>query len=43
MPYPFLDTVRSLLDELPSVMTLAVPEPANLSRSGGTASEILAS
>lgn len=31
MPYPFLDTVRSLLDELPSVMTLAVPEPANLS------------
>ena len=43
MPYPFLDTVRSLLDELPSVMTLAVPEPANLNRSGSTASEVLAS
>jgi uncharacterized membrane protein YccF (DUF307 family) len=28
MPYPFLDTVRGLLDELPSVMTLAVPEHA---------------
>jgi hypothetical protein len=28
-PYPFLDTVRALLDELPSVMTLAVPEHAN--------------
>ena len=26
MPYPFLDTVRSLLDELPTVMTLARPE-----------------
>jgi hypothetical protein len=26
MPYPFLDTVRALLDELPSVMTLAVPK-----------------
>jgi len=25
MPYPFLDTVGALLDELPSVMTLAVP------------------
>jgi uncharacterized membrane protein YccF (DUF307 family) len=24
-PYPFLDTVRDLLDELPSVMTLAPP------------------
>jgi uncharacterized membrane protein YccF (DUF307 family) len=38
MPYPFLDTVRSLLDELPSVMTLAVPEHANLGHSGSTAS-----
>jgi hypothetical protein len=28
-PYPFLDTVRALLDELPSVMTLAVPQHAN--------------
>jgi hypothetical protein len=27
-PYPFLETVRSLLDELPSVMTLAVPAKA---------------
>jgi uncharacterized membrane protein YccF (DUF307 family) len=26
-PYPFLDVVRGLLDELPSVMTLAYPEP----------------
>ena len=26
MPYPFLDTVRDLLDELPSVMTLADPQ-----------------
>jgi hypothetical protein len=26
MPYPFLDTVRALLEELPSVMTLAVPK-----------------
>jgi hypothetical protein len=25
VPYPFLDTVRALLDELPSVMTLAYP------------------
>ena len=28
-PYPFLDTVRDLLNELPSVMTLARPEHAN--------------
>jgi hypothetical protein len=28
-PYPFLDTVRDLLGELPSVMTLAVPEHEN--------------
>jgi hypothetical protein len=28
MPYPFLDTVRALLDELPSVMTLAAPQYA---------------
>lgn len=27
MPYPFLDTVRGLLDELPTVMTLAMPVP----------------
>lgn len=27
-PYPFLDTVRGLLDELPAVMTLAYPEHA---------------
>jgi hypothetical protein len=26
LPYPLLDAVRSLLDELPSVMTLAWPE-----------------
>jgi uncharacterized membrane protein YccF (DUF307 family) len=26
-PYPFLDTVEALLGELPSVMTLAYPEP----------------
>jgi uncharacterized membrane protein YccF (DUF307 family) len=26
LPYPMLDTVSSLLDELPSVMTLAWPE-----------------
>jgi hypothetical protein len=25
-PYPFLDTVREFLNELPSVMTLALPE-----------------
>jgi uncharacterized membrane protein YccF (DUF307 family) len=43
MPYPFLDTVKSLLDDLPSVMTLAVPEPTNLSRSGSRASEVPAS
>jgi hypothetical protein len=29
MPYPFLDTVRALLEELPSVMTLAVPKHGN--------------
>ncbi len=40
MPYPFLDTVRSLLDELPSVMTLAVPEPANRRDSGSAAGEV---
>jgi uncharacterized membrane protein YccF (DUF307 family) len=28
LPYPFLDAVRSLLSELPSVMTLAWPETA---------------
>jgi uncharacterized membrane protein YccF (DUF307 family) len=28
-PYPFLDTVRDLLNELPSVMTLALPEHAS--------------
>jgi len=28
LPYPFLDTVASLLGELPSVMTLAYPEAA---------------
>jgi uncharacterized membrane protein YccF (DUF307 family) len=43
MPYPFLDTVKSLLDELPSVMTLAIPVPANLSRGASTTSEVLAS
>jgi hypothetical protein len=26
VPYPFLDTVRDLLNELPSVMTLELPE-----------------
>jgi len=28
LPYPLLDTVSALLDELPSVMTLAYPEAA---------------
>lgn len=37
MPYPFLDTLRALLDELPSVMTLAVPGQENLGHSGSTA------
>jgi hypothetical protein len=33
VPYPFLDTVAALLDELPSVMTLADPEePQSRSR-----------
>jgi hypothetical protein len=27
LPYPFLDTVAALLADLPSVMTLAYPEP----------------
>ena len=27
VPYPFLSTVSALLDELPSVMTLAYPKP----------------
>jgi uncharacterized membrane protein YccF (DUF307 family) len=40
MPYPFLDAVRSLLDELPSVMTLAVPEPANPGYSGSAAGAV---
>ena len=26
-PYPFLDTIKELLSELPSVMTLATPAP----------------
>jgi uncharacterized membrane protein YccF (DUF307 family) len=30
LPYPFLDAVASLLDELPSVMTLAWPETARV-------------
>jgi hypothetical protein len=37
MPYPFLDTVRALLGELPSVMTLAVPEPRQSNDLGFTA------
>jgi uncharacterized membrane protein YccF (DUF307 family) len=37
MPYPFLDTVRSILDELPSVMTLAGPEHAGRDQRGITA------
>ncbi len=36
-PYPFLDTVRALLDEVPSVMTLAVPEHAKQSHTSATA------
>jgi uncharacterized membrane protein YccF (DUF307 family) len=35
MPYPFLDTVSALLDDLPSVMTLAVPEHAERGGRGG--------
>jgi hypothetical protein len=33
VPYPFLDTVRALLAELPSVMTLAYPRSAPPHRS----------
>jgi hypothetical protein len=36
MPYPFLDTVSGLLDELPSVMTLAVPEHAPRDEDSGS-------
>jgi hypothetical protein len=35
-PYPFLDTVRALLDELPSVMTLAGPEHGNAGSTAAT-------
>ena len=28
LPYPLFDTVAALLDEVPSTMTLAWPEPA---------------
>ena len=28
LPYPLLDVIRDLLDELPSVMTLAFPKPS---------------
>jgi uncharacterized membrane protein YccF (DUF307 family) len=31
-PYPFLDTIRELLSELPSVMTLATPTPGQTQR-----------
>jgi hypothetical protein len=37
MPYPFLNTVRSILDELPSVMTLAGAGAWGRDQSGITA------
>ena len=36
LPYPFLDTVAALLEELPSVMTLAYPEARDGTTGGAT-------
>jgi hypothetical protein len=36
LPYPFLETVAALLEELPSVMTLAYPEAGDGATTGGT-------
>src|SRR5262249_19556159 len=41
-PYPLLDLIRSLLDDLPSVMTLAYPQP-QASRPGSRSARVAAS
>jgi uncharacterized membrane protein YccF (DUF307 family) len=41
-PYPLLDLIRSLLEDLPSVMTLAYPQP-HASRPGSRSARVAAS